>query len=322
MDRLFDVYIAVDWSARSRPSPPRPSPDSVWVGERLAPHLSDETGIGEAYWRTRHAGRSYLRDRLLHHVKHNRRVFIGLDFPYGYPSRFSSALDLNGDAPPWRLIWNELTRLIVDNEDNSNNRFDVADELNSRCGGPTPGPLWGHPVGRNYAALGIRGPAPGYPYPVRPGLALERLRWADRREKRVQPIWKLFGNGSVGSQCLVGIPTVCRLRDDPDLSAVSRVWPFETGFTSRPTPAQGPFILHVEIWPGIVPGPLDASIAIRDQAQVRAMVDWLSQLDDEGRLGALFDTPDNLSPEAIQACVEEEGWIIGGGWQGRFALSQ
>ena len=310
MTRLFDVYIAVDWSASSVPGPATPRPDTIWVGERLA---SDGHGddSAETYWRTRRACAGYLRERLVHHAERERRVFIGFDFGYGYPHGLARALGVGEDLPGWRLMWNELTRRIVDDEANANNRFEVAAALNARCGSATPGPFWGCPVGRERATLERTSPVSGYPYPVRPGLALDRLRWTERRQRGVQPMWKLAGAGSVGGQALVGIPVVCRLRDDPALAAFSQVWPFETGFTPRPTPMEGPFILHVEIWPGIVPAPLDPNIAIRDQAQVRGMARWLAQLDADGALGALFDQPRDLSAEAEAACVGDEGWIIG-----------
>src|SRR3954465_1908311 len=61
-------------------------------------------------------------------------------------------------------------------------------------------------------------------------------RLAERRLTdlgNMQPIWKLYGNGSVGSQALVGIPHVTALRNDPVLGPVSRVWPFEAAFQQR-----------------------------------------------------------------------------------------
>jgi hypothetical protein len=44
---------------------------------------------------------------------------------------------------------------------------------------------------------------------------------------------------------------------------------------------------------------------------VRAVTNRLSRQDSDGQLRRLFATPDGLSPEEIDACVEEEGWIIG-----------
>lgn len=265
MARLFDVYIAADWSSRNKPSPAKPTEDAIWVGEKLAAGVFDPTVVEETYFRTRLNCISYLRNRLLHHTDQRRRVFIGFDFAYGYPVGFATALGLTGDVP-WRGVWDELARLIVDEEDNTNNRFEVAAELNARCGEPTPGPFWGCPSGRELPTLRMR--SPGYPYEVWSGLALNRLRQVDRRQRGAQETWKLFGAGSVGGQSLVGIPAVCRLRDDEALKGYSRVWPFETGFTLLPTPEEGPFVLHVEIFPGNVPDLLDTEILIRDQAQV------------------------------------------------------
>jgi hypothetical protein len=313
MGRLFDVYIAVDWSARSIPSPAKPTRDAIWVGEKVAPSLEDSTSLGESYWSTRFACRSYVRDRLLHHVNLNRRVFIGFDFAYGYPTGFAKALGLDGNLPAWRKIWNELSGLIVDDENNHNNRFRVAAELNARCGGPPPGPFWGCPVGCELPTLSRKSPAQGYPYKVAPDLVIDRLRWVDKRERGLQPGWKLIGSGSVGGQTLVGIPIVRCLRDDPLLAPVSRVWPFETGFTPVPTPETDPCILYAEIWPGVVPDPLDPNVLIRDQAQVRAVVHWLCRLDTAGQLHELFAQPAELSTDATKTCLEEEGWILGAG---------
>jgi len=242
-------------------------------------------------------------------VQLKRRVFLGFDFAYGYPAGFAKALGLTSDLPPWRSIWDEFSRLLRDDEDNHNNRFDVAAELNRRCG-PLPGPFWGCPMNCHLPTLSRKSPPQGYPYHVTPDLALERLRWVDQQAKGVQPGWKLMGKGSVGGQSIVGIPIVRRLRDDPLLQSVSRVWPFETGFLSYPIPAAGPCVVHGEIWPGVVPDALDPSLPIRDQAQVRAVVHWLRDLDTQGQLGACF-APGDLPPEVIRACVEEEGWILG-----------
>lgn len=312
--RLFDVYLAVDWSARSAPSPSAPTHDALWVGERCVLNDSPGPSCSESYWRTRRACTAYLRARLLSHVEAGRRILLGFDFPLGYPAGYFDALGLNKDGPPWWQFWQELQRLIVDDAANANNRFHVAAFLNARCGAPLPGPLWGCPSRLRLPALAPT--SPGYPYQVRPGLSLERLRLTERRARGVQPVWKLYGTGSVGGQTLVGIPALYRLRSDPALASISRVWPFETGFTSTPTAEQGPAIICAEIWPGLVPMLLDSSSAIRDQAQVRAAAQWLADLDTAQQLGALFATPSDLSPEALERCLTEEGWILGSSLSG------
>src|SRR5436305_12486698 len=77
--RLFDVYLAVDWSARSKPSTVRPTHDALWIGETLANRLHDITITPETYWRTRHACVEYLRSRLVYHSALGRRVLAGFD---------------------------------------------------------------------------------------------------------------------------------------------------------------------------------------------------------------------------------------------------
>jgi hypothetical protein len=309
LPRLFDVYIAVDWSSANSPSPARPTRDAIWVGERLASVVNDSASVGEAYFRTRLECWKQLRGRLLRHASRGLRVLLGFDFAYGYPTAFATTLGLDGQLPPWRALWEELSRLIADGDDNRNNRFEVAAWLNARCGEHGPGPFWGCPKNRQQPTLSMR--SPGFPYPVRQGANLERLRLTDRAQRGVQEVWKLYGAGSVGGQALVGIPVVRRLRDDARLRAFSRVWPFETGFTPNPTPSRGPFILHAEIFPGNVPDPLDEDVGVRDQAQVRAVVRWLCRLDEAGELEQLFTAPDNLAPNALTSCVNEEGWIFG-----------
>lgn len=319
MSRLFESYLAVDWSARSTPSPRHPIRDAIWVGEALAPGLEDSSLVEESYWQTRSACAAYVRDRLIHHVQLKRRIFLGFDFAYGYPAGFARALGLTSDLPPWRRIWDECARLLRDEEDNRNNRFDVAAEFNRRCG-PLDGPFWGCPRNVSRPDLHSKSPSQGYPYHVTPDLALERLRQVDRQAKGTLPVWQLMGKGSVGGQSIVGIPIVRRLRDDPLLQAVSRVWPFETGWHSHPTPTIGPAIIHGEIWFGIVNDTLDPSLPIRDQAQVRALTRWLRNLDTQGHLGAYF-APADLSSEVSQTSIEEEGWILGVGQTRKFGLA-
>jgi hypothetical protein len=304
---LFDAYLVVDWSAKSSRSPKRPSRDAIWVGDRV---VADDV-CGATYFRTRRTCEEHLRDRLLELTAAGRRVFIGFDFPYGYPTGFAAAIGLDGDAPPWRLGWNELTRLIEDNEVNANNRFAVASALNLRCHGVELGPFWGCHDGIQEAALDQY--APAYPYPVGAGHLLERKRQTEDRLGGVQPTWQLWGNGSVGSQTLVGIPVVARLRDDPRLKSISRVWPFETGFGLEPIAQETPFVLHAEIWPGVIKSTVSDSMPIKDQAQVCAMVDWLAKLDAENELSPLFGRPEELSDESLKKVLDEEGWIFGSG---------
>jgi molybdopterin molybdotransferase len=129
--RLLDAYIAVDWSARSKPGRRKPARDSLWVGELVAVRSGQRSEQDETYCRTRRSCLDHVRERLREHVSLDRRVFLGFDFAYGYPEGFASTIGLAGHKPAWLQIWHELSRLIEDRPDNSNIRFEVASELNS-----------------------------------------------------------------------------------------------------------------------------------------------------------------------------------------------
>ena len=92
----------------------------------------------------------------------------------------------------------------------------------------------------------------------------------------MQPIWKLYGNGSVGSQALVGIPHLTALRNDPVLAPVSSVWPFETGLRRLPSRnCRDWLILHAEIYPSLVA--VETTGEVKDRAQVRQHLLFLSE---------------------------------------------
>lgn len=304
-EMLFDKYIAVDWSARSVPSAAKLSHDAIWVGEK------DKNGLQkESYFRTRFECIEYLLSLLSSAIANNERIIIGYDLDFGFPAGFIDALDLRGKFPKWRLLWNKLSELIIDNPDNSNNRFEVAAYLNSLVSDSSNyGPLWGCPVNTNLEHLSPK--SPEYPYHTRTGHILRKFRWAEMRESKAQPVWKLIGSASVGGQTLVGIPAIHKLRFHPFLEKYSQIWPFETGFMA-PTTSDQPLILHIEIWPGIFSGTLDSSI-IKDQAQVRATVNWLHKNDMENGLLSSLGTPEGLSHKEQIDCITEEGWIIGMG---------
>ncbi|MGA2404743.1 MAG: cobalamin biosynthesis protein CbiG [Syntrophobacteraceae bacterium] len=269
---LFDAYIFIDWSAANKPAPIGPGVNQVWIGERIPPNSANETS-----YRTRYEGVSSLTCRLLEHIKNRHRVLVGFDFPYGYPSGLNRALRLPVGPQSWRAVWKYLAKNVQDNVLNVNNRFVVAGQLNTLAGGTNSGPFWGCPVGAGIANL--QPFSPGFSFNAMRGVSLERLRIVETRLPGIQEAWKLFGRGSVGGQALVGIPYLYMLRHHLGLNMFSKVWPFETQFVTSPSPGQGPFILHAEIWPGVVRLNALALMAanpglVPDQAQVRAMCEW------------------------------------------------
>lgn len=300
---LFDAYAMADWSAAAER---RWGEDSIWiaVAVRRASGLED-TDLHNPP--TRSAATRWVRDRIAECAQEGLRVLLGFDFPYGHPRGLARALGAAPSAAPRRYVWGELSTRIRDDEQNRNNRFEVASSLNAEVG-ERPGPFWGCPERARTAHLGSK--SCGFPYRLSEKGELARLRTVEQRLKGTQESWKLYGQDSVGSQALVGIPCVQRLRDDAGLAAWSRVWPFETGFTPDPSPARGPFVLHAEIWPGVVPLEPERH-AVRDAAQVLTLAHHLARLDEQGKLGALFDLPKDLDPATTRACIAEEGWILG-----------
>lgn len=124
-----------------------------------------------------------------------------------------------------------------------------------------------------------------------------------RLKTRPQSVWKLAGAGAVGSQSLVGIPVIARLRDHEALRDVSRVWPFEVRVPDLR--AGSPAVVHAEIWPTIVPFDDEAG-AFRDEKQVRAVVRYWRELDRARRLANLF-----AAAPAHGVVQGEEDWVLG-----------
>jgi precorrin-8X/cobalt-precorrin-8 methylmutase len=300
---VFDAYVIVDWSARGRPSPPRPSRDSIWYCA-----LARVNGVLEEkavrYVRTRTEAREELTRLLAGLAAAGRTALVGFDFPLGYPRGFARALGLTG--PPWRAVWDHLAEAVVDSPENANNRFEVAAALNEKLTG-APFPFWGCPggkQGRYLSATRHRRHRDG---------DLPEFRATDRRLAGPKPPWKLYTAGSVGGQALVGIPVVRRLRDDPALRSVARVWPFETGLRALRRPRRGGWrVIIADVYPSMIPlaGRRDD---VKDRAQVRALARHFAGLDERGELACLFAGADGLSARERRIVEREEGWILGAG---------
>lgn len=265
---MFGHVVIVDWSARSSPSPARPSADAIWIGD----------AGGEVYHRTRAGVESDLTARIAG-LPTGQRMLVGFDFPFAYPPGFAAAL---GCAGPLAL-WDWLAARISDGPDNANDRFEVAAAVNRLF--PGTGPFWGRPAGLDLPDLPARGT-------LRHGHGLPERRAVERAVPRAQPVWKLFGNGSAGSQTLLGLPVLSRLRRLPGVT----VWPFQP---------MGRVVL-AEVWPSLLSAAVAAAQGpeIRDRVQVRVLARALLRLAAQGRLPPLFDVPDT---------ARDEGWILGVG---------
>jgi len=278
----------VDWSAAAVP---RQGRDSIWICRR--------DGAGERCENpaTRLAARQLLLDWLVADQAAGRSVLAGFDFPFGYPRGFAARLGLA--EPAWRSIWTLLSTRITEAADNRNNRFAVAAALN-RTISSGAAPFWGCPPREASDFLAMT----HHRAHERLGLAEKRL--ADASIKGPQPVWKLAGAGCVGGQALTGIPVVDWLRRHPALADRGRLWPFETGL--RLPPRGG--VVFAEIYPSLVPLTRRKG-EVKDEAQVRSIARHFAQLDEAGRLGALFAGDPKLTAEERGRIEAEEGWILG-----------
>jgi precorrin-8X/cobalt-precorrin-8 methylmutase len=285
---MFDTFVMVDWSAASVP---RTGRDSIWIcwidaaGERL---------VNPA---TRHAAKTLLAEWLATAMSRNARVLMGFDFPFGYPAGFAARLRLSG--PPWRAVWDEIARLVSDDEHNFNNRFDVAAALNERISGGQF-PFWGCPAASPRHCLGPK----HHRRHEQDGLAERRL--IDEYMRGAQPCWKLLGAGSVGGQVLTGLPVVRALRDDPRWRDKAQVWPFETALAARPSGA----LVMAEVYPSLWSvSPLAGEP--KDAAQVRTVAHYFAERDNAGELPALLVGDPALTREQRNRIEIEEAWTLG-----------
>jgi hypothetical protein len=235
--------------------------------------------------------------------KRGERALIGFDFPLGFPRGFASALKLTGE-PTWRAVWDQLDKMVKDKVDNTNNRFGVGSEINRRLtGGPFP--FWGCPPKDALTTLQPKRSRAHGPDD------LPEFRHADLAAKGAASIWKLYYNGSVGGQALLGIPAVRRLK--LARGEAVRIWPFETGF--RPlseADLEGVEAVVAEVYPSM----LKAVVApgeVKDLVQVRTTAEHFARLDEANKLGGLFGPPKTAGADLVLEAEREEGWILGAG---------
>jgi hypothetical protein len=297
--RLFSAYVIVDWSAAAKPTT---GADSIWIGV-----LKRDVRFRMAFESYNPPTRAEAEKRLAVVLddlkKRSERALLGFDFPLGFPRGFAQALKLTAE-PSWRAVWDQLDRMVKDKADNTNNRFGVGSEINRRLtGGPFP--FWGCPPKDALTTLQPKRTRAHGPDD------LPEFRHADLAAKGAASIWKLYYNGSVGGQALLGIPFVRRLK--LARGEQLKVWPFETGF--RPlseADLEGVEIVAAEVYPSLLK--LDAAPGeVKDLAQVRSTAEHFARLDEAGRLGAVFGPPKGTAAETVLDAEREEGWILGAG---------
>lgn len=297
MSRLFSAYVIVDWSAAAKPST---GADSVWIG-LLKRDVRFRLAFESFNPPTRAEAEKRLATILDDLKKRSERALVGFDFPLGFPRGFAEALKLPGPAP-WRAAWDQLDKMVKDKADNTNNRFGVGSEINRRMtGGPFP--FWGCPPKDALTTLQPKRTRAHGPDD------LPEFRHADLAAKGAASIWKLYYNGSVGGQAILGIPAVRRLKTARG-DAV-KVWPFETGYKAlTAADLEGVEAVVAEVYPSLYkaqPGPGE----VKDLAQVRATAEHFARLDEAGKLGAVFGPAKDAAAETVLDAEREEGWILG-----------
>ena len=283
----FDNLVVVDWSARSSPSPKAPTKDAIYIC-----HSKNSKIQNTEYFRTRQRAIKFVNNLIENSLARRERLFVGFDFAFGYPAGFAS--NLGYFSSPFS-IWELLKKEISDNCDNSNNRFEVAEKLNSKFDGI--GPFWGCPQNLNLDGLPHKGTE-------RTECGLSEFRLCEKYARSAHSVWKLFTTGAVGSQTLMGIPHLQKLREK--FGKEISVWPFDQGFNATQ-------IVLGEVYPSLFKSPTDIEIKsnskvfchdIVDAYQTYRTIENLSNLNVEGQL--LPKIPSHLEKQVL-----EEGWIVG-----------
>jgi hypothetical protein len=234
-------------------------------------------------------------------AKRRERVLIGFDFPLGLPRGLAAGLKLAGEQP-WRAVWDQLAKMVKDKPDNTNNRFGVGSEINRRLtNGPFP--FWGCPPRDTLTTLQPKRGREHGPDDV------PEFRYVETGIKGAQPVWKLYYNGAVGPQAILGIPMVRRLK--LAFGEAMKVWPFETGWKAlTEKDLDGVDVLAVEVAPlTVTPQPLPGET--KDAAMVRTLAEHFARQDEAGKLAALFAPGKTIAEDIVAAVQGEEGWALG-----------
>lgn len=264
----------VDWSG-GNDTGARPRKDAIWAGAVLGGAEHDPV-----YLRNRDVAMVWLSDLIQSERAQNRRLFIGFDFPFGYPKGF--AQKITGSDDPFRL-WAYIADHLQDTPQ-ANTRFDLAGALNAKF--PGIGPFWFNASRRDIPRLPRKGRD-------RHSHGMAERRLVETKAKGTFTCWQMGGAGAVGGQVMTGLKTLEMLRQkfQDDIG----VWPFD--LADQP-------VGFIEIWPSLLADVVARETdAIKDRAQVRLMARALSRL------------PADTLRAMLSVDAPEEGWILGLGFE-------
>ena len=269
----FDSFAVVDWNAGNDRGA-APKKDAIWVGSVLG-GVSQEP----VYLRNRAVAFEYLGELIEAELAKGRRLMLGFDFPFAYPTGFAAAIGQSGALDVWDFFAEELK-----DTPQANNRFELAGALNKQF--PGGGPFWFNGLKRDISGLSRKKPTE----PIHGQCDRRRV---EKLAKGTFTCWQMGGAGAVGGQVMTGMAALAKLRQR--FAGNVSVWPFEPLVTP---------IAFVEIWPSLIDKAVRASgDAIKDRAQVRLLAQAFARLPDEA-LSRMLDVKPN-----------DEGWILGVGFE-------
>lgn len=263
------AVLMVDWSGGNDRGP-RPKRDAIWTC-LVSPH-----GETTAYHRNREAAEAAITAMIDAEIAAGRPVLAGFDFPFATPVGFARAITGSDDP---RALWDWFATHVED-APQANNRFDLAARINARF--PGTGPFWGNGLHRNIPHLPRKGNARDFRW-------CPAKREVETRAKGAFECWQLSGAGSVGSQMILGMPILSRLRRRFHTAC----WPWERD----PAP-----LTLVEIWPSLIAAEVRAATRageIRDAVQVRLLARTVAMM------------PPDLRARFLDVMATPEGWIFG-----------
>lgn len=268
----FDTIVTVDWSGGIQKSV-TPCADAIWVsvirnGQHFAPQ----------YFRSRQSVEPWLAALIKEELTANRRIFFGFDFAFGYPRGFGHALTGSDDP---LAVWTWFHDHVQD-APKQNNRFELASNINQKLG--DCGLFWGCPKSAATPYLSThKSDRDTTPFPEK--------RIVEERTKGAFPVWQLAYPGAVGSQVIMGLPVLERLRRQ--FTDQIAVWPFEP--LDRP-------IAFVEVWPSLFADKITPRLhehTIKDAVQMHVLTELIGAMD-----------PQTLA-ETLNVPSTAEGWIFG-----------
>lgn len=284
---MFDLVIMVDWSAAASPGPVKETKDRCWLAWATQMSQSDAE-----YFRTRHSCMTRIKNLL---EQHPGNAMVGFDFPFGYPAKCGMGGGRNAA--------HKIASVLISDEHDGNNRFEVAAQLNAHLSG-FPGPFWGCPARFQCDDLTQKKP-PFKHHNFQEWRIVEKYLREERKMHSISEVWKLYTTGSVGSQTLTGLKELHNLSKDSVFKDRIKFWPYETEWAKD---LNG--IILTEIWPSL--NNLDPyNHSIKDARQVLACRDWFKQHMTQRTARQLFGPPDWLSSTDRDKCRDEEGWILG-----------